>query len=60
MVEADLLDEESMLNAIEGSTYVVHVASPAPIDMVKDENELIKPAVGGTLAVLKACKAHKV
>ena len=30
-VEADLLDEESLFRAIDGSTYVVHTASPAPI-----------------------------
>ena len=28
LVEADLLNEESLVNAIAGSTYVVHVASP--------------------------------
>lgn len=49
-----------MADAIAGSTFVVHVASPAPIDAVKDEMELIKPALGGTIAVLKACKSHKV
>ena len=37
LVEADLLDDNSMAEAIAGSTYVVHVASPAPIDAVKDE-----------------------
>ena len=60
LVEADLLDDQSMADAIAGSTFVVHVASPAPIDAVKDENVLIKPALGGTIAVLKACKSHKV
>lgn len=28
LVEADLMDEASMINALAGSTYVVHVASP--------------------------------
>ena len=56
-VEADLLDEDSLMKAIEGSTYVVHTASPAPINMPKDENVLIKPAVNGTMAIMKA--AHK-
>ena len=28
LVEADLLNEESMINACAGSTYVVHTASP--------------------------------
>ena len=30
VVEADLMDEESLAKAIEGSTFVVHVASPFP------------------------------
>ena len=56
LVEADLLNEESLFKAIEGSTYVVHTASPFPIAAPKHEDELIKPAVEGTTAVLKACK----
>jgi len=28
LVEADLMNEESMVSAIAGSTFVVHVASP--------------------------------
>ena len=30
LVEADLLDEKSMIQAMEGSTYIVHTASPVP------------------------------
>ena len=60
LVQADLLDEESIEKAIEGSTFVAHVASPFVIDNPKDENVLIKPAVEGTLAVLKACAKHGV
>lgn len=62
LVEADLLDEASMLKAIEGSTYVVHTASPFPAfdKQPKDENVLIKPAVEGTLAVMNGCLKSKV
>ena len=60
LVEADLLDEESLINAIAGSDYVVHTASPLITDNVSDENILIKPAVNGTLAVMKGCRAAKV
>jgi len=56
LVEADLMDENSIMQAIEGSDYVVHTASPFPIVQPKDEDELIKPAVNGTLSVMKACK----
>ena len=55
LVEADLTDAESLRKAIEGSTYVLHVASPFVIDLPRDENELIRPAVDGTLGVLRAC-----
>ena len=43
-----------------GSTYVMHTASPFVIDEPNDENDLIKPAVEGTLSVMKACLTHKV
>lgn len=60
MVEADLLDEESLINAMEGAKYVVHTASPVSLEIPKDENVLIKPAVEGTLAVMKGAEKHRV
>ena len=60
LVEADLLDEKSMIQAMEGSTYIVHTASPFPIENPKNEDVLIKPAVEGTLAVMKAAQINKV
>jgi len=39
---------------------VVHTASPFPIAAPKHEDELIKPALDGTTAVLKACHQNKV
>ena len=59
IVEADLLDAASIENAIAGSTFVVHTASPF-ILKVKNDDEIIKPAVEGTLAVMKACHKHGV
>jgi len=58
LVEADLMNEESLVTAIAGSTYVVHVASP--FFMGKDEEALITPAVNGTNYVMIACKAAGV
>ncbi|PIK56104.1 putative NADPH-dependent methylglyoxal reductase GRP2 [Apostichopus japonicus] len=55
LVEADLTNEECWKDAIEGCTYVCHTASPFPMATPADENEIIKPAVDGTLRVLKAC-----
>jgi nucleoside-diphosphate-sugar epimerase len=59
-VKAELLDQESLDAAIAGCTYVVHTASPIPIKVPEDENLIIKPAVEGTLSVLRAAHKHKV
>merc|ERR1719464_687511 len=58
LVEADLLDEASIIKACEGATYVIHTASPFLPAL--PEEELVKPAVEGTMAVMKACTQHKV
>lgn len=52
--EADLLKEETWAPAIAGCQYVCHVASPFPLDIPSDPDVIIKPAVDGTLAILKA------
>ena len=59
LVEADLLDEASIFRAIEGCKYVVHTASPFTLKSPKHEDELIKPAVNGTLAAMKAAHQNK-
>ncbi|KAK7090236.1 uncharacterized protein [Littorina saxatilis] len=55
LVEADLNKPESWEPAVSGMTYVIHVASPYPLKNPEHEEELIKPAVEGTLNVLEAC-----
>ncbi|MBI1361644.1 MAG: NAD-dependent epimerase/dehydratase family protein [Alphaproteobacteria bacterium] len=55
-IEADLGADPGWASAVEGCTYVQHVASPFPAVHPKDENELIRPAVDGALRVLKAAK----
>lgn len=60
IVKGDLLDAESMGRAVNGCDWVAHVASPFVIDEPRDENELIKPAVEGTLSVMRACKQYGV
>lgn len=55
IVCADLLKDDGWSEAIDGCRYVLHVASPFVLEVPKDENELIRPAVEGTLRVLKAC-----
>ncbi|MFK8056627.1 MAG: SDR family oxidoreductase [Saprospiraceae bacterium] len=54
IVSADLLEADSWNAAVAGCDYVFHVASPYVSYEPKDPNELIKPAVDGTLNVLKA------
>ncbi|RFU80195.1 hypothetical protein TARUN_2005 [Trichoderma arundinaceum] len=53
---ADLTQDNGWTEAVEGCTYVHHVASPFPGQEPKDENELIIPAREGTLRVLKAAR----
>ncbi|ESO10708.1 hypothetical protein HELRODRAFT_72599, partial [Helobdella robusta] len=60
LVEADLLNAESINRAVESCEYVIHVASPFPVAEPKSESELVKPAVEGTMSVLQACRRHGV
>ncbi|MGN6820511.1 MAG: SDR family oxidoreductase [Sphingomonas sp.] len=55
-VAADLEKDDGWAEAVAECDYVQHVASPFPIEQPKDENELIRPAVDGTLRVLRAAR----
>ena len=55
IVEAQLDNPDCWKEAVQGCSYVYHVASPVPLELPRDENEVIKPAVEGTLSVFKAC-----
>jgi len=56
---ADLEQDEGWPTAVEGSDYVLHVASPFPGKEPEDEDELIRPAKEGALRVLRfARNAH--
>ena len=56
-VELDLEKDSGWNEALKGIDVLMHTASPFPLASPKDENELIKPAVEGTLRALRA--AHK-
>lgn len=58
--EADLTADAGWEEAVRGVTYVLHVASPFPVQDPVDENELIIPARDGALRVLKAAKVAGV
>jgi nucleoside-diphosphate-sugar epimerase len=52
-VEADLTNDKNWNVAMSGCTYVLHVASPIGLELPKHEDDMIRPAVDGTLRVLK-------
>ena len=58
--EADLLQDAGWAEAMSGCDFVLHVASPLPLAEPKDENDLIRPAVEGTLRVLRAANEASV
>jgi len=55
-VKADLLSDDGWDDAMQGCSYVLHVASPFFLAEPKDENELIAPAVDGTRRVIDAAE----
>lgn len=57
LVQARLDAETGWAEAVDGCTFVWHVASPVPPNVPKDEDEVIRPAVDGTLRVLRAAVA---
>jgi len=54
LVEASLDDDAGWDAAVAGCTFVWHLASPVPAGVPRDENDIIQPAVDGTLRVLGA------
>ena len=53
IVSAELNQDEGWKEAMKDVEYVLHVASPFPLKEPKHEDELIIPAVQGTLRVLR-------
>uniref|UniRef100_F6H062 NAD-dependent epimerase/dehydratase domain-containing protein n=1 Tax=Vitis vinifera TaxID=29760 RepID=F6H062_VITVI len=56
---ADLKEEGSFDDAIQGCVGVFHVASPMDISVKDAENEMIKPTVNGMLDIMRACTKAK-
>ncbi|UPK43960.1 MULTISPECIES: SDR family oxidoreductase [Paenibacillus] len=55
-VQTDLTSDNNWDSAVEGADYVIHVASPTPNKIYKDEHEMIGPAREGVLRVLRAAR----
>ncbi|XP_013708606.1 phenylacetaldehyde reductase isoform X1 [Brassica napus] len=54
--KADLLEEFSFEQAIQGCDAVFHTASPVKFTVMDPQTELIDPAVKGTIDVLDTCR----
>ena len=57
---ADLESDAGWPRAVAGCEYVLHVASPLPSSVPKNEDALIVPAREGTLRVLRASRDARV
>ena len=53
---ADLMSDSGWPEAVAGCDYVLHVASPFPLAVPKNEDELIIPARDGALRVLRVAR----
>jgi dihydroflavonol-4-reductase len=53
-VEATLTSDDGWAEAVRGCRFVLHVASPFPSTIPREENDLIVPARDGALRVLRA------
>lgn len=58
--QADLMSDEGWADANAGCDAVAHVASPFPLGIPKDKDELVVPAREGTLRALRFAKAAGV
>ncbi|KAI8542495.1 hypothetical protein RHMOL_Rhmol08G0142200 [Rhododendron molle] len=57
--KADLNEEGSFDEAIEGCFGVFHVATPMDFESKDPENEVIKPTINGVLSIIKSCTKAK-
>lgn len=56
-VVAELMKDDGWVEACQGCTYVLHIASPFPAGASKHADELVVPAREGTLRALRAAKS---
>ncbi|MCW5696532.1 MAG: NAD-dependent epimerase/dehydratase family protein [Bauldia sp.] len=59
-VTADLNHDAGWPAAAAGCRYVLHIASPFPLRQPKTEDEVVRPAVEGTIRVMRAATAAMV
>ena len=56
LVAADLTTEGAFDRVVEGTTHVIHTASPYVLTVKDPQKDLVDPAVRGTESVLAACR----
>ncbi len=59
-VELDLGQDDGWAEAMAGAGALLHTASPFPLAQPRDEGEIVRPAVDGTLRALRAAQAAGV
>ncbi|XP_058072913.1 anthocyanidin reductase ((2S)-flavan-3-ol-forming)-like [Magnolia sinica] len=59
LFKANLTEEGSFDDAINGCDFVFHVATPVQLESQDQENDIIKPSINGMLNVLKSCVKAK-
>lgn len=57
--KADLAEEGSFDEAIQGCSGVFHVATPMDFESKDPENEVIKPTINGVLGIINSCVKAK-
>nr|BAJ08043.1 dihydroflavonol 4-reductase [Cyclamen graecum] len=57
--KADLTEEGSFDEAIQGCSGVFHVATPMDFESQDPEKEVIKPTIDGVLSIIKSCAKAK-
>nr|ACK57789.1 dihydroflavonol reductase [Centaurea maculosa] len=57
--KADLTQEGSFDEAVEGCHGVFHVATPMDFESKDPENEIIKPTIQGVLSIIRSCVKAK-
>jgi dihydroflavonol-4-reductase len=56
LVPVDLTLDDGWIDAMDGINALVHVASPFPLVQPENPDELVRPAVDGTLRALRAAQ----
>ena len=60
IVHADLQDADSIDQAVQGASYVIHTANPVGLSEPTDPNEMVLPSLQGALSIMRAASKHSV